>query len=173
MNVSYRQFLAADLPAIVQDLLHEFGLPGESLELEFTERALIEDAPETLQAFTRLRTMGVALAIDDFGEGYSALNYLRRLPIQGLKLSSLFVQGIPSNRSDMAVCKAVASIASSLELDLVAEGIETEEQRQHLLNLGVHIGQGFLFAPGLQADDFARRLHDEASAVATQGQAGR
>ena len=172
VNVSYRQFLAADLPAIVQELLHQFDLPGEALELEFTERTLIEDAPETLQAFTRLRAMGIALAIDDFGEGYSALNYLRRLPIQGLKLSGLFVQGIPANRSDMAVCKAVASIADSLELDLVAEGIETGEQRQHLLDLGVRKGQGFLFSPGLLADDFAQRLLDEAVAVAAQEQVG-
>ena len=102
--------------------------------------------------------MGVVLTIDDFGEGYSALNYLRRLPIHGLKLSQMFVEGVPGNPSDVAVCQAVAGIARSLGLGLVAEGVETEAQRQFLLRLGVPIGQGFLFAPGLKPDEFARRL---------------
>jgi EAL domain-containing protein (putative c-di-GMP-specific phosphodiesterase class I) len=114
---------------------------------------LIEDAPDTLRTFAALREMGVMLTIDDFGEGYSALNYLRRLPIHGLKLSQLFVQGVPGNQSDVAVCQAVAGIARSLGLTLVAEGVETEEHREFLLQLGVSIGQGFLFAPGLMPDE--------------------
>ena len=158
VNVSYRQFLGDDLACKVRSLLHEHGLPGAALELEFTERVLIEDAPETLETFAQLRAMGVGLAIDDFGEGYSALNYLRRLPIQGLKISQLFVSGVPDNASDVAVCQAVAGIAHSLGLGLVAEGVETEEQRAFLLALGVTVGQGFLFAPGLPADQFALRL---------------
>ncbi len=133
-------------------------MPGSALELEFTERVLIEDAPDTLQTFARLREMGVQLTIDDFGEGYSALNYLRRLPIHGLKLSQLFVEGVPGNRSDEAVCEAVCGIARSLGLGLVAEGIESEPQRRFLQALGVTVGQGFLFAPGLAPDEFARRL---------------
>ncbi len=102
--------------------------------------------------------MGVLLTIDDFGEGYSALNYLRRLPIHGLKLSQMFVEGVPGNRSDVAVCEAVCGIARSLGLGLVAEGIESEEQRRFLHDMGVTVGQGFLFAPGLSPDEFARRL---------------
>ena len=109
---------------------------------------LIEDAPETLRTFEALRDLGVTLTIDDFGEGYSALNYLRRLPIHGLKLSQLFVQGVPSNQSDVAVCQAVTGIANSLGLCVVAEGVESEAQRAFLLRLGVPIGQGFLFAAG-------------------------
>jgi diguanylate cyclase (GGDEF)-like protein/PAS domain S-box-containing protein len=158
VNVSYRQFLGDDLADVVQGVLGEFGLPGSALELEFTERVLIEDAPDTIRTFARLREMGVVLTIDDFGEGYSALNYLRRLPIHGLKLSQYFLQGVPGNRSDVAVCQAVAGIARSLGLALVAEGIESEAQRRFLLDLGVPVGQGFLFAPGLAPDDFALRL---------------
>ncbi|MGY1459034.1 sensor domain-containing protein [Luteimonas sp. A534] len=158
VNVSYRQLLGSDLTASVRGLLQEFDLPGSALELEFTERVLIEDAPETLGNFAALRALGVTLTIDDFGEGYSALNYLRRLPIQGLKLSQLFVAGVPRNESDVAVCQAVAGIARSLGLGLVAEGIETEEQRRFLLELEVPVGQGFLFAPGLAPDELARRL---------------
>ena len=158
VNVSYRQFLGDDLAQVVGGVLQEFGLPGSALELEFTERVLIEDAPDTIRTFAALRELGVVLTIDDFGEGYSALNYLRRLPIHGLKLSQMFLHGVPGNNSDVAVCQAVAGIARSLGLGLVAEGIETQAQRQFLLDLGVPIGQGFLFAPGLAPDEFARRL---------------
>ena len=158
VNVSYRQFLGNDLATTVAQALQAFGLPGAALELEFTERVLIEDAPETLDAFVQLRALGVLLTIDDFGEGYSALNYLRRLPIHGIKLSQLFVAGVPGNRSDVAVCQAVAGIARSLGLGLVAEGVESEPQRSFLLELGVPVGQGFLFAPGLLPDEFARRI---------------
>jgi EAL domain-containing protein (putative c-di-GMP-specific phosphodiesterase class I) len=153
VNVSYRQFLGEDLTEHVRAALAESGLPGDALELEFTERVLIEDAPDTLRTFLALRDLGVVLTIDDFGEGYSALNYLRRLPIHGLKLSQLFVQGVPDRKSDVAVCQAVTGIARSLGLSLVAEGIESERQRKFLLDLGVTIGQGFLFSPGLAPDE--------------------
>jgi diguanylate cyclase (GGDEF)-like protein/PAS domain S-box-containing protein len=165
VNVSYRQFLGDDLADNVRGVLDEFGLPGAALELEFTERVLIEDAPDTLSTFARLREQGVVLTIDDFGEGYSALNYLRRLPIHGLKLSQLFLEGVPGNKSDVAVCQAVAGIARSLGMGLVAEGVESEQQRRFLLELGVPIGQGFLFAPGLPPDEFARRLADNLAAA--------
>jgi len=153
VNVSYRQFLGEDLSEHVRAALAESGLPGSALELEFTERVLIEDAPDTVRTFAALRDMGIVLTIDDFGEGYSALNYLRRLPIHGLKLSQLFVQGVPDRASDVAVCQAVTGIARSLGLSLVAEGIETERQRRFLLDLGVTVGQGFLFAPGLTSEE--------------------
>ncbi len=158
VNVSYRQFAGDDLAEKVGHLLREYTLPGEALELEFTERVLIEDAPITLRTIAGLRSLGVMLSIDDFGEGYSALNYLRRLPIQGLKLSPLFTEGVPDNPSDVAVCQAVCAIARSLGLGLVAEGVESEAQRQFLLQLGVPVGQGFLFAPGLSPEELARQL---------------
>ena len=160
VNVSYRQFAGEDLADKVRAVLARYELPGSALELEFTERVLIEDAPATLQTFAELRALGVILTIDDFGEGYSALNYLRRLPIHGLKLSQLFTAGVPDNRSDVAVCQAVSAIARSLGLGLVAEGVESEAQRLFLLQLGVPVGQGFLFAPGLTPDEFARRLSE-------------
>ncbi len=158
VNVSYRQFLGEDLAQSVREALAESGLPGEALELEFTERVLIQDAPDTLKTFDALRALGVMLTIDDFGEGYSALNYLRRLPIHGLKLSPLFLQGVPGNPSDAAICRAVAGIAHSLGLGIVAEGVESDLQRRFLLDLGVTVGQGFLFAPGLSPEELAYRL---------------
>ena len=158
INVSYRQFSGDRLARQVREVLEHYQLPGSALELEFTERVLIEDAPATLRTFAELREMGVVLTIDDFGEGYSALNYLRTLPIHGLKLSQLFISGVPDNPSDVAVCEAVCGIARSLGLGLVAEGIESEAQRQFLLGMGVPVGQGFLFAPGLAPDELVRRL---------------
>nr|WP_255656580.1 EAL domain-containing protein [Lysobacter lactosilyticus] len=158
VNVSYRQFLAEDLSETVAEALASAGLPGDALELEFTERVLIEDAPDTLSTFAALRMLGVLLSIDDFGEGYSALNYLRRLPIHGLKLSQQFLSGVPHNTSDVAICQAVAGIAQSLGLGLVAEGVENDAQRQFLIRLGVKLGQGFLYAPGLTPDEFAMRV---------------
>lgn len=158
VNVSFRQFLVGDLASTIAQALDDAGIPGCMLELEFTERVLIEDEPETLRTIARLRELGVSLSIDDFGEGYSALNYLRRLPIHGLKLSQLFLQGVPENRSDVAVCQAVVGIASSLGLNLVAEGVETAAQRDFLLSLGVPVAQGFLFSRPLPAEDFGDRL---------------
>ena len=102
--------------------------------------------------------LGVVLTIDDFGEGYSALNYLRRLPIHGLKLAQPFLRGVPGNESDAAICQAVAGIAHALGLDLVAEGVESSVQRDFLMGLGVRTGQGFLFSPALDPDAFAAYL---------------
>ena len=158
VNVSYRQFLAEDFGQGVQRVLQDAGLPGHALELELTERVLVDDAADSLEVFDRLRRLGVQLSIDDFGEGYSALNYLRRLPIHALKLSQTFIKGVPGKPSDVAICQAVAGIASSLGLGMVAEGIETEAQRDFLLRLGVNVGQGFLFAPGLLPGEFAKRV---------------
>jgi len=172
VNVSYRQFLGEDLAANVRAALQETGLSGSALELEFTERVLIEDEPETTRTFVALRELGVMLTIDDFGEGYSALNYLRRLPIHGLKLSQLFVQGVPGNASDVAVCEAVTGIARSLKLGLVAEGVENEAQREFLLALGVGIGQGFLFAPGLSPEEMQHRYAGSADPVAGSAEVG-
>lgn len=158
VNVSYRQFLTEDLVQIIARALRDHGLPGSALELEFTERVLIEDAPDTLHTFEALRALGVVLTIDDFGEGYSALNYLRRLPIHGLKLAHSFLQGVPANRSDVAICQAVAGMARGLGLDVVAEGVESPAQRDFLLGLGVTTGQGFLFSAGLDPDSFSAYL---------------
>jgi EAL domain-containing protein (putative c-di-GMP-specific phosphodiesterase class I) len=158
VNVSYRQFTGENIAESVRRALAEAELPGSALELELTERVLVEDGPDTMLVFDQLRALGVQLSIDDFGEGYSALNYLRRLPINALKLSHSFLKGVPGKPSDVAICQAVAGIAQSLGLGLVAEGIENEAQRDFLLRLGVTTGQGFLFAPGLLPGEFAKRV---------------
>lgn len=158
VNVSFRQFLNEDFVQVVVATLREFGLPGEALELEVTERVLVEDAPDTVQTFAALKALGVKLTIDDFGEGYSALNYLRRLPIDGLKISHTFLHGVPQDESDSNICSAIIRIAQSLGLNVVAEGVETQMQRDFLLDLDTHQCQGYLYSRALAPADFQAYL---------------
>jgi diguanylate cyclase (GGDEF)-like protein/PAS domain S-box-containing protein len=155
VNVSYRQLLSGTLAESVAAALNEFDLPGTALELEMTERVLIEDVTDTDHIFAMLKGLGVGLLIDDFGEGYSALNYLRRLPIDGLKISYGFMQGIPGNPTDAAICEAVIRMARSLGLKVIAEGVENEQQRQFLIDHGCELAQGFLFSHPLAPDRLA------------------
>mgnify|MGYP003420350862 CR=1 FL=1 len=115
-----------------------------------------------MATFAALRTLGVGLVIDDFGEGYSALNYLRRLPINGLKLSRQFLQGAPQNASDVAICQAVAGMARGMGLSIIAEGVETTAQRDFMLGLGIEDGQGFLYSRGLAPEAMAEFLRNQA-----------
>ncbi|PKM01365.1 MAG: PAS domain S-box protein, partial [Gammaproteobacteria bacterium HGW-Gammaproteobacteria-7] len=158
VNVSYRQFLNENFGAMVASQLADHGLAGADLEIEFTERVLIEDISDTMNTFNRLRDMGVKLTIDDFGEGYSALNYLRRLPIDSVKISKSFLNGVPDESSDVAICRAITGVARNLGLQVIAEGVENQAQRRFLLQNGIRIGQGFLFAPGMSATEFAFML---------------
>ena len=114
-----------------------------------------------LEVFDELRKLGVQLSIDDFGEGYSALNYLRRLPFDGLKISHTFMSGIPTQPTDTAICEAIIDIAQSLKLMVIAEGVETETQRAFLLRQGVKFAQGFLFAEAASAEQFEAMLGGE------------
>lgn len=154
VNISFRQFLSDRFERDVADALLDEGLDGSSLELELTERALIEDSPEVISTIESLRKMGVRLCIDDFGEGYSALGYLRRLPIQGLKISHHFMQGIPLSQTDTRLCEVIVQMARALNLKVVAEGVETEAQSQLLIQQGVEFAQGYLFARPLESEDF-------------------
>lgn len=156
VNVSFRQFLGENFERGVRETLTRTGLPATALELEMTERALIEDAPATEHTLAALRQLGVAISIDDFGEGYSALGYLRRLPIAGIKISHHFMQGIPGNRTDAKLCEAILQMARALDLTVVAEGVETAEQRDFLLARGATYAQGFYFAKPLPPDEFER-----------------
>jgi diguanylate cyclase (GGDEF)-like protein/PAS domain S-box-containing protein len=156
VNVSFRQFLGDHFERSVRDVLDRTGLPPSALELEMTERALIEDAPATEQTLASLHKLGIAISIDDFGEGYSALGYLRRLPIAGIKISHNFMVGVPGNPTDAKLCEAILHMARALDLGVVAEGVETSEQRDFLLALGARYAQGFFFAAPMSPDEFER-----------------
>ena len=158
VNVSFRQLLSGTLYDTVAAALREYGLPGRLLELEMTERVLIEDAADTLEVLTAIKRLGVRITIDDFGEGYSSLNYLRRLPLDGIKISHAFMQGIPHNGIDNAICEAIVRMGRSLGLAVTAEGVETELQRDFLIALGTPFAQGFLFSPPLEQVQIGRFL---------------
>lgn len=128
VNVSSRQFLEHDLYQMVKDVLAETGLNPSSLELEITESAVMHDLERTLQLLRQLHKLGVRLSIDDFGMGHSSLNYLRQFPVHSVKIDRSFVQNIPKDKGSMALVRAVIALAHELDLDVTAEGVETEDQ---------------------------------------------
>jgi diguanylate cyclase (GGDEF)-like protein/PAS domain S-box-containing protein len=158
INVSALQFQQPDFPGRVERELRNAGLPPELLELELTESILIHDAQDALHRLEALAQLGVGLAIDDFGTGYSSLGYLKRFPISRLKIDRSFVSHLPGDASDQAIVNAIIQLGRAMNLKVIAEGVETEPQRQFLVDAGCHEFQGFLFAPALDAAAFEQRV---------------
>ena len=150
VNVSALQFRQPGFVEGVAAALREAVLPAAQLELELTESILIQDADDTLARLQALHQLGVKLAIDDFGTGYSSLGYLKRLPIGRLKIDRSFVNGLPADASDAAIVNAVVNLGRALQLEVIAEGVETEAQRAFLRQAGCDQFQGFLFARALE-----------------------
>lgn len=163
INVSALQFRQPDFVERVAQVLGQFGLPPALLELELTESILVQDADEVLQRLRALAALGVHLAIDDFGTGYSSLAYLKKFPIGKLKIDQSFVRGLPGDDSDVAIVAAMVGLARALGLSVIAEGVETEDQRAALQRLGCDEYQGFLFSPGVSAAKFAGFLQGPAA----------
>ena len=158
VNLSARQFRQKDLIGMIERVLGETGLAPTLLELELTESMLMHHAEETVGILTRLDEMGVRLAIDDFGTGYSSLSYLKRFPIHSLKVDRSFVRDISTDPDDAAIVTAIVAMARSLNLDVTAEGVETEEQATFLRSLACHQAQGYYFGRPMSAQEFAARL---------------
>lgn len=158
VNVSALQFQQPGFVDGVAAVLREAGLPPQWLELELTESILIQDAQDAMLRLRSLAKLGVKLAIDDFGTGYSSLAYLKRFPIGRLKIDRSFVAGLPHEDSDVAIVQAIVHLGQALRLQIVAEGVETEAQREFLQACGCDLYQGWLYAPALDADSFAARL---------------
>ncbi len=149
VNLSARQLTAQNLPTLVEGVLAGTGLDPSRLCLEITESVLMDDAASAIDTLWALKAIGVSLAIDDFGTGYSSLSYLRRFPVDVLKVDQSFVAGLGRDSEDAAIVAAILNLAASLELSAIAEGVENEEQLQHLRELGCAAAQGFWFAePG-------------------------
>ena len=144
VNVSSLQFRDAGFGASVAEVLREAGLGGEWLELEITERMLMDDVDAVRATLVDLKALGVRIAIDDFGTGYSSLSRLNRLPIDRIKIDRSFVHGLPAHAGNAAITRAIVTLARSLGLATIAEGVETAAQRDFLLALGVEELQGFL-----------------------------
>jgi diguanylate cyclase (GGDEF)-like protein/PAS domain S-box-containing protein len=154
VNVSALQFQQPQFVDRVAAVLREHELPPALLELELTEGILLRDADEALLRLDALDALGVCLSIDDFGTGYSSLGYLKRFPIQRLKIDRSFVKGLPGDESDAGIVNAVVQMGRALHLSVIAEGVETAEQQEFLRRCGCHEFQGYLFAPALDAQAF-------------------
>ena len=158
VNVSALQFQQAQFTDRVASMLAVSGLPPHLLELELTESILVRDAAEALQRLHALARLGVRLAIDDFGTGYSSLAYLKRFPIDKLKIDRSFVRGLPDDDSDVGIVRAILQMARALGMRVIAEGVETEPQRAFLQQEGCAQFQGFLFSPAVDSLSFESRL---------------
>lgn len=158
VNVSALQFQQAQFTDRVASMLAVCGLPPHLLELELTESILVRDADEALHRLHALSRLGVRLAIDDFGTGYSSLAYLKRFPIEKLKIDRSFVRGLPDDESDVGIVRAILQMARALGMKVIAEGVETEPQRAFLRDEGCALFQGFLFSPAVDSLSFERRL---------------
>jgi EAL domain-containing protein (putative c-di-GMP-specific phosphodiesterase class I) len=149
VNVSARQLEDLSFPATVRSILAQRELHPGTLTLELTESVIIDDTDRTKEALDALKAIGVRLAIDDFGVGYSSLSYLSRLPFDAVKIDRAFIAGLGTDSADGEVIRMIAGVASRMRVEVVAEGIETEEQRNEVVRLGCVLGQGFLFGtPG-------------------------
>ena len=154
VNLSALQFHPGGLVMRVQQLLSTYGLQAQLLELELTESILIQDADEALARMQELRALGVRLSLDDFGTGYSSLSYLKRFPLQQIKIDRSFIATMHHDAVDAAIVTSIIQLARALKMEVVAEGVELEAQRQHLRALGCDQFQGFLCSPAVAAPQF-------------------
>jgi diguanylate cyclase (GGDEF)-like protein len=158
VNLSAQQLRSPELLDDVRNLLSDTGLPAEALCVELTESSLLGDPEGAASTLRRVRDLGVGLSVDDFGTGYSSLLYLKALPLTSIKIDQAFVAGLPHHESDRAIVAAVVQLARAFAIDVVAEGVETAEQRQALLDMGCTWGQGYLLSKPEPLDIFGDRL---------------
>jgi EAL domain-containing protein (putative c-di-GMP-specific phosphodiesterase class I) len=155
INVSTRDLVGQDLPALVKAQLLAEGVAARHLCLEVTESAIMEDPAHALASLQALHDMGVRLSIDDFGTGYSSLAYLKKLPVQELKIDRSFVMNLDRDDDDINIVRSTIDMAHHMGLQVTAEGVETESVAGKLRSLGCDDAQGYLFSRPLNADDFA------------------
>ena len=160
VNLSAAQLQQENLLAEIDRVLQSTGTPAALLKLEVTESILAADAQMTIAQLQAIRDRGIEVAIDDFGTGYSSLSYLQQLPVTTLKLDRAFVQDVAANQKNYNIVRTVAALARDLDLDLVAEGIETEAQARVLTELGCGFGQGYLFSKPVDCHDATQQLQE-------------
>ncbi|MCX7193750.1 MAG: EAL domain-containing protein [Proteobacteria bacterium] len=158
INVSARQFRQPEFVAQVQAALQRHAVDPKLLKLELTESLLLENIEEIIKTMSALKEIGLRLSLDDFGTGYSSLQYLKRLPLDQLKIDQSFVRDLATDSSDKAIVRTIIAMARSLNLDVIAEGVETDEQQQLLLNKGCTHYQGYLFGKPIPITQFEAAL---------------
>jgi len=154
VNLSASQFRQGDIVTIIRDALDAAGLEARFLEVELTESAVMTDPEESVAILEELSTMGVLVSVDDFGTGYSSMSYLRRFPIDKLKIDRGFINEVMLRPEDASIVRAIVSLAHGLKLKVVAEGVESTEQVEFLKTLGCDQYQGYHFSPALPAPQF-------------------
>lgn len=154
VNLSCIQFQRGDIVGTVKRVLEETGLSSQRLELEITESLVMQKTAWTINVVDKLKRLGVTISIDDFGTGYSSLSYLKRLPVDKLKIDKSFVRDIPHDPNDAAIARAVVALGQSLNLEVIAEGVETEKQHEFLAALGCDEGQGHWYGKPAAAEEF-------------------
>jgi EAL domain-containing protein (putative c-di-GMP-specific phosphodiesterase class I) len=154
VNVSARQFQQPSFIDTVAKAVSDYGIGRDMLDLEITETSLMTNEDETVERLDGLRAIGVCLSIDDFGTGFSSLTYLKRFSVDTLKIDQSFVQDIPENAHNAAIVKAILALAQSLDLNVIAEGVETRRQWQYLLDNNCREMQGYLVSRPLAAEAF-------------------
>ncbi len=154
INVSAHQFRQAGFADQVREALEESGAPGARLKIELTESLLLDDIENAIEKMRTIRQLGVGFTLDDFGTGYSSLSYLTRLPLNQLKIDRTFIQNLPYNKNDAVIAQTIVNMARSLNQSVIAEGVETEEQRQFLEQLGCTTFQGYLFSRPVKLEEF-------------------
>jgi EAL domain-containing protein (putative c-di-GMP-specific phosphodiesterase class I) len=158
VNVSARQFRQAYFVAQVQTAVQRHAINPMQLKLELTESMLLDNIEDTIATMNALKKIGVQFSLDDFGTGYSSLQYLKRLPLDQLKIDQTFVRDLATDSSDQVIVRTIIAIAQSFALEVIAEGVETEEQRQFLLNNGCTHFQGYLFGKPVPVEQFEELL---------------
>jgi EAL domain-containing protein (putative c-di-GMP-specific phosphodiesterase class I) len=160
VNVSVQQFLEADFVEKVMTVISQTGANPNRLKLELTESLLVENVGDIIEKMFALKAIGVSFSLDDFGTGYSSLSYLRRLPLDQLKIDKSFVRDVLSDPNDAAIARAIVTLAQSLGMGVIAEGVETQQQRDFLASIGCHAYQGYFFSRPLPVqgfEEFAQR----------------
>ncbi|MBS4223693.1 bifunctional diguanylate cyclase/phosphodiesterase [Lederbergia citrea] len=165
VNLSVRQFEENNLFPLVKRILKNADLSPELLHLELTENQIIKDTEITIKTMEKLKSLGVKIAIDDFGTGYSSLGYLKDLPINTLKIDKSFIQDIIKDHDNAAITNTIITLAQNLNLNVIAEGVETKEQAKFLASRNCHLMQGFFFSRPLLAEDVAERYLSRTSDI--------
>ena len=166
VNFSARQFQQPSFISRVEEILKETNLDPSWLELEITESSIMKDPDKAIERLLELKMMGIKVAIDDFGTGYSSLNYLKRFPIDTLKIDRSFVSDLCKDPHDTAIVRAIITLGHALDLTVIAEGVETREQLESLTELECDVVQGFLFSKALSSEDFEELLIAQGQAMA-------
>jgi EAL domain-containing protein (putative c-di-GMP-specific phosphodiesterase class I) len=166
VNLSARQFAQKDLAQSIADVLQDTGLEARHLEIELTESLVMTDVEHAIDVLQQLKRLGVKLSIDDFGTGYSSLAYLKRFPIDVLKIDQSFVRDVTVDPNDAAITVSIISLGHNLKLKVIAEGVETRQQLAYLRLHGCDEVQGYLFSHPLPADEFEARLRGDGFRIA-------